>query len=658
MALNRKQRRQQEKQAKAMGLPGSDETAKILEQAILLLRNDNDWEKAEPLFRGVLKTDPKNPQANYYIGMHELENMNNPNGAANYFMKAYPHMKGRHDFHNNLGTAYSGSGQQNNALTEFEKAHKIIPDDVSIITNLITTYFSAGNIEKSLEFSNLLLSIDPKNEVAKNSIACHAAMAGDHDEAEGAFRKLIEESPDNLEYRYKLSTVLRDKGNYAEALDVLSKIMAEDPSYAEAFLGFGDVLIKQKKYVDAAPYFRAAIEINPKFGQAYGQIGYVNQQYFEFEEAAVNYSKAIELIHNDINLVTPLRINFGICLMNIGKIKEAEDNLREAIKSKPNRGDAHWNFALLNQTTGNLKKGWEEAEWRYDNPDFPSPVRHFPQPQWDGSDLKGKSIILWSEQGIGDQIRFASMVPEIIKTGADVHLECTPKIVKLLSQCFPEIKVHPYPYIEAEKGEIDFDFQCSTYSLAKYLRPTLKSFPKNNFYIKSNPERKEHWKKYLNNMSDRPKVGIFWRSGLVNIARSIYMPLLDEFEPILKVDGVDFISLMYDKCPDEIADLKEKFNVDIHETDIDMRDDVDEAASFISNLDLVVTTMSSVFDLAGGQGIPAFMVMPVEKHFLKLGDDNVPWHSTVRVFSKHLLSDPWNKPMNETANATREFLKL
>ena len=250
------------------------------------------------------------------------------------------------------------------------------------------------------------------------------------------------------------------------------------------------------------------------------------------------------------------------------------------------------------------------------------------------------------------------MVPEIIKTGADVHLECTPKIVKLLSQCFPEIKVHPYPYIEAEKGEIDFDFQCSTYSLAKYLRPTLKSFPKNNFYIKSNPERKEHWKKYLNNMSDRPKVGIFWRSGLVNIARSIYMPLLDEFEPILKVDGVDFISLMYDKCPDEIADLKEKFNVDIHETDIDMRDDVDEAASFISNLDLVVTTMSSVFDLAGGQGIPAFMVMPVEKHFLKLGDDNVPWHSTVRVFSKHLLSDPWNKPMNETANATREFLKL
>jgi hypothetical protein len=149
------------------------------------------------------------------------------------------------------------------------------------------------------------------------------------------------------------------------------------------------------------------------------------------------------------------------------------ESFETALEHHPDNADLHYNYALTLLATGDLEKGWAEYEWRYRAAQFAPLARGFSQPQWDGSNLTGKRILLWAEQVLGDEIRYAGMITDVMKLGSDVSIECELRLVDLFVSSFPEASVFPRPYDDGETAKANFDYQCSFPSLAQYMRPTI-----------------------------------------------------------------------------------------------------------------------------------------------------------------------------------------
>jgi len=662
MALNRKQRRLQEKQAKAQGLPQTVESAKILEQAILL-NQSGEWEKAEPLYRQVLKKEPENPHANFYIGIIENENRINPEVALKHFLKIKKFFNGRSDFYNNLGVAYLRLGRYEEALKEFENAYEADPDNISIIENLITANFNNGNLEKSIELANAFLIDNPDSEIAKNALAAAYCNTGNFADAKTMLSELIEHHPDNMEYKYNLACAFRDGGEYAEAYDLLQKMMVADPTFARSFIVFGDVLIKDNRPVDAVPYFRAAIELDPDNPLPYGQIGHIQQQYFENEEAVKNFRKALSLTKRDEDKVS-IMMNMGVSLSDIGQYKEAEKVVLAALKIKPDSACVHWNLSLLYHIMGKTKQAWQEGEWRWKCSSFTSPARLFPQKVWDGSSLKGKSILLHGEQGLGDEIRMAAMIPEVLDMGAEVTVECEPRLISVFERSFKGIKAIPHNYDpEYEKRMSGFDFQCPLGTLPMYLRPSIEDFDKKHpkSFIIPDPERVSFWKERLDKISDKPKIGIAWRSGKLDIKRSIYYATPDELGPIFSLkNDVEFINLQYgDDCHGELDEFKHLYGVAIHNwDDIDLKNDLEGAFALTANMDAVVGASTSPTDMAPAIGIETYIYVLNLEGYALLGAKRSPWYPLQHLYPKGERIDSWDKSTVKIVEDVRKKLNL
>mgnify|MGYP001447957179 FL=1 len=258
---------------------------------------------------------------------------------------------------------------------------------------------------------------------------------------------------------------------------------------------------------------------------------------------------------------------------------------------------------------------------------------------------------------MGDEIRHASMIPDMLNMGAEVHVECEPRLVDLFQRSFEGAKVFPCPYTEAETGEVAIDFQSAILDLGGYLRPTIDSFPSdpNHAFLKPDPQRIAFWEERMKALGPRPKVGMIWQSKKAVGGRDRWDATVEELAPIFSVKGIDFVNLMYVECNDDRAKIQELYGVNLHTwDDIDLKNDQDELCALISNLDLVVSHASSVAYTAGGLGIPTFNFMPIKIYFDLLGNPDAPgWSPSMRYFRKS-INEEWDGPMNEIAEEIRD----
>jgi hypothetical protein len=310
---------------------------------------------------------------------------------------------------------------------------------------------------------------------------------------------------------------------------------------------------------------------------------------------------------------------------------------------------------------GHLQEGWKHYRARWDVEAFTSPVRPFQQDLWDGSSLKGKKILIYGEQGLGDEIRHASMVPDMLKMGAEVHVECEPRLVDLFQRSFEGAKVFPSPYTDAETGKVGFDFQSPINDLGKFLRPTIDSFPSdlNYAFLKAAPERIAFWGERIKALGPHPKVGMIWQSTKHVGGRGRWGATVEELAPILSIQGIDFVNLMYVECSDDRAKIQELYEVNLHTwDDIDLKDDQDDLAALISNLDLVISHPSAAGYISSAVGVPTFCFMALTNYFDLLGNPDAPgWAPSMRYFRKKMHED-WDATFNTMAVEIKAKLGL
>lgn len=398
------------------------------------------------------------------------------------------------------------------------------------------------------------------------------------------------------------------------------------------------------------------------------------------EEAALHYAKALELDPTSVDVASnlgaclshlgrrgealallcdtverdpasvPAWSNLGIGAKNLGDVETALLCFARALALKPGHANTRWSRSLCLLASGRLTEGWAEFDWRWKSGAM-GEERPFLQPHWDGSDLQGKTILVWMEQGLGDQIVFASVLPDLLRAGAQVVVECEPRLVKLLERSFPsaEVVARTTPP-DPRTLRPDIRFQVPAGSLPRFLRPSLASFPQERGYIVPDPDQVRHWKARVDSLGEGLKAGICWRSGVRQGMRAMHYAQLSQWGPILAAPGVQFVNLQYDECGEELREAERSFGGRIHLwNDLNLKNDQEAVAALISNLDLVISARTAVAALAGAVGAPTLVLTRRVTDWWGLGTDYCPWLPSIRAFHCG-ANDPWEPAIARIAS--------
>jgi hypothetical protein len=278
-----------------------------------------------------------------------------------------------------------------------------------------------------------------------------------------------------------------------------------------------------------------------------------------------------------------------------------------------------------------LAQGWPAYEWRWHTAQAPQP---FPFPLWDGMPLAGRTLLVTAEQGLGDELLFASCLPDLLRQDGHVVLACDARLAPLFARSFPTATVcgvdrhamaawvPPVPSIDA---------YLPMGSLPLYLRPTLAHFPAQTGYVLPDPLRRQHSQQRLAALGPGLKVGIAWRS-LKTRQHPAHYPALRHWRPLLTLPGVHFISLQYDDAAAELLTVHQQWGVNIHTwDDLDLYNDLDGAAALLAALDLMIGPETVMTALAGSLGIPVWRLTVAGGSWTSLGTEGCPWFLSMRV---------------------------
>jgi hypothetical protein len=301
-------------------------------------------------------------------------------------------------------------------------------------------------------------------------------------------------------------------------------------------------------------------------------------------------------------------------------------------------------FIMLKQ--GNFSEGWKSYEWRWKTKEKNLRPYDIPLPEWDGSPLAGKTIFVYGEQGIGDEIMFASCLPDLIARAGLCIVVCEKRLVPIFARSFQGCKVieHFEPRDVYPSVLPPADCKAAIGSLPGFLRPDLPAFAKRKAYLVADPGRVELWhERYSMLGKDSLKVGISWQGGGRPYDRLSRSTVLEQWAGLFPLKGVDYINLQYGDCKEALARAKETLGVTIHDwADADPLTDLENFAAQIAALDLVISVDNSTVHMAGALGVPVCALLPFAGDWRwMLRREDTPWYPSMRLF-RQTVPEKWD----------------
>ena len=465
------------------------------------------------------------------------------------------------NFSNNI-RAQQGLAALNNSIQKTVIQHP--PQEA--VNELINLY-NLGQMVTVIEQAEILTAQYPGSYIIWNILGASRAQIGKFDEAIEAYKKSISLKPDFAEAYSNMGVALKNQGRFDEAIEAYKKSISLKPNDADTYYNLGVTLKDQGKLDEAIEAFKKSISLKPDYAEAYNDMGHALHYQDKFDEAIEAYKKSISL--------------------------------------KPDYADAHHNltFTLLN--IGRLKEGLDESEWRWKSSKLSPYQRIFRQSMWDGQiSLEGKTLLLWSEQGIGDTLNWSSCLSLLASQAKHCILECQDKLVPLLQRSFPHIEVKAEDR-SLDSSRSDFDYHLPMGSLYRYFLSEITQNSKPKAYLIPDPARVDYWRERLKSLGKGPYIGFAWKSAVVSHYRSLHYPPILEWSPILKIPDVTFINLQYKDFADDLSKVKDEFGVTVHNfDDLDQYNNVDDVTALCAALDMAVTTKVTPMIYSTAVGTP------------------------------------------------------
>jgi tetratricopeptide (TPR) repeat protein len=486
------------------------------------------------------------------------------------------------------------------------------------------------NLSAAVELFDRAIELNPQNATFFSNRGNALKDMKRLDEALTSFNHAIVIKPDYAEALNNRGVVLHEMKRSGEALASLVRALAIKPDYAEAHYNRGNALSALKRLDEALTSFNRALAIKPDYAQALYNRGIVLSDLRRLDEALASYVRALAIRPDHIEALN----NRGVVLRELKRVDEAITSYDRAIAIEPDFADALYNRGLAQLLCGDYRRGFGGYEWRWKAKDFSSTPPEISAPKWQGEDIAGRSILVFSEQGLGDAIQFARFLPLLIERGAKVTFLCPAKIVRLLRPLSTKIV---FGSSLTEQGT--FDCQCALMSLPLWLGTDLGSIPSRMPYLEPEADLAAEWKQTIGKAGF--KIGIAWQGkpgGKIDQGRSV--PLC-EFTSFARRPGVRLISLQKNYGVDQLMNLPAGVTVETLGDEFDGGPDAFiDTAAVMSGLDLIVTSDTSIAHLAGALGLPTWVALQHVPDWRWLLDrDDSPWYPTIRLFRQQTPGD-------------------
>lgn len=488
----------------------------------------------------------------------------------------------------------------------------------------------AGDFKGSLQCYESALALSPDHVEIANNLGRLAYRMGMRELAEQFFRLYLQRFPRAHEASNNLAACLRDMQRYGEAIEVLRRAIEVDPKIPLLWNTLGTVLTDQGEFQASLTFFNEALSLDETFVKARYNRATAKLSLGDPEGALIDCDQALT-----------------------GVMAEHERTMMNLARS------------TMLIALGRLAEGWEAYEARLSHHYFDATLYAVDRAAWSPDmNLRGKTLLVFAEQGLGDEVLFANVLPDVIEAlGPDgrLILAVEPRLVDLFRRSFPSAQVdaHVTHTIEARTvrramfltAEDKIDAWAPMGALLRRFRPSVESFPDRPSFLVADPARVAHWRDVLKSAPPGPKIGLLWKSLKLDGARLRYFSPFDQWRPVLATPGAVFVNLQYGDSGAEAAQAARELGVQLwRPPGIDLKDDLDDLAALTLALDLVIGPANATTNIAAACGASVWLIS-TPGAWPKLGTERYPWYPSVRVFNPPAFND-WAPVM---ADISREL---
>lgn len=497
--------------------------------------------------------------------------------------------------------------------------------------NLAKEYYHSGKLSDSEKALKNILKTDQTIAEAWFYLGLIAYDIKKYDASVALIDKAIDIQPEERFFRQQ-GIALYNLKDYDSLKRCYENLLKFKPDSAEGYNSLGVAYFKKGEPEKAISYHKKALELTPDLAAAYCNIAVALKYQNKIEEAIEYNFKALELNPNLVDAY----YNLGIAYKDSNKIDEAIKYYKKALELNPDYINSYLNLGIAYLLNKNFEEGWKYYERRYDGLEEPAPKLSSPKPKWDGESLKGKTIYVIKEQGLGDTIQFVRFLPMLKQFEPDKIIFKTQKSLETIlkfSNIFPEIDIVSESLPEKY---VDFDVYIALLSLPYYLKINEQNISFQDGYLKADLEKVLSYKhKFFNN--DKFKVGIFWQGSASHKSDSKRSVPLEYFYPIFNLPNIQIYSLQKGFGEEQLENLPEEYNIiNLGQTFKDFSD----TAAAIENLDLVITIDTAIAHLAGALSKKVWIVLPEEPEWRWFMDeDSTAWYKSARLFRPELYKD-------------------
>lgn len=440
------------------------------------------------------------------------------------------------------------------------------------------------------------------------------------DEAEDAYRRALQIKPDYLTAHQNLCRLLTIHGRAQEA--------------ATAWFQFGNVMLDQNKPEEALIHFRFAQVLAPERATIMHDTATALARLGRLEDSVVAYRASLALDGQSAMCWN----NLGWVLFQLGRPTEAIDKFRRAIALNPELPEPHMCLAMTQLRLGQFEEGWREYEWRWRSNAQQFARKSRSEPVWDGQPLAGRSLLVESEQGIGDVLQFVRYIDDLHRQGERIVFHCPQVLAPLLKNCtsFGEAV-----YVESPPA---CDLRISLLSLPYVLGTTVETIPQNVPYLRVAEERIQAWRERLNARTGF-RIGVVWQGNTAYLDDRQRSFSLQKYGPLAQLPGVQLVSLQKGGGAEQVNQVG--FRIKPPADSFDEDGPFLDTAAVMASLDLVIAPNTSLAHLAGSLGVPVWVILSTiatDWRWIENREDT-PWYPTMRLYRQKVAGD-WDEVFN------------
>lgn len=528
------------------------------------------------------------------------------------------------------GVAALGRGDVRVARRVFAAAADLQPASPGIHRRIALACLAAGHhdaAQEHLERCVVLERLDPEPLGLLGNLH---RLKGEAARAEERYRQALALDAGSRLAHCNLALLLAGQGRRGEALGHFRAAHARSPLRGETLRPFVEGLIESGAGDEAGDIAEQAVAADPASFENWYCLGLARYSQHRHAEALAACEGAAALKAGDADLL----MRRAMTLHELGRLEDALADYDAVLRLKPGDPLARFHRSLTLLLLEDYAAAWPDYDTRLLSEDIPQRPRRYPR--WDGTAARGLTILAYGEQGLGDEIMFASCVPDLLRSGARCVLDCNVALQPLFAHSFPEATVYATPADRRVPDAVDalgIDCEIPLGSLPRQYRQRAADFPRHEGYLRAPPERVAAWRERLAALGPGPKIGLSWRGGIHKSRaplRSIDLPRL---LPVLRLPGLRFVNLQYTAgAAQELEELARVHGVEVVHWPEAIAD-YSETAALVSALDLTVSVCTSIVHLAGALGRPVWVMAPhtPEWRYGHRGEA-LRWYPSARMF--------------------------